>query len=151
MKTPWRWVWAVLALAGLAGCGAMDDARGDEEGMNLEAREQAHDSGSTPGFEYFEDVESVAHDRDGNIVVAGFFDDRLQGGPLALEGEGPGTVLVAKLRPNGERLWARAFPGGGAHVSAVTVDRDRNIVLAGLTATESPSTSQEDRSRAPSS
>lgn len=74
----------------------------------------------------------VAHDRDGNIVVAGSFNDRLEGGPLALEGEGPGTVMVAKLRPNGERLWARAFPGGGAFVLALTVDRDRNIVLSGI-------------------
>lgn len=83
-------------------------------------------------------AEAVAHDRDGNIVVAGFFNNRLEGGPLALEGGGPGTVLVAKLRPNGERIWARAFPGGSALVRAVTVDRDRNIVLTGLVFGEEP-------------
>lgn len=76
-------------------------------------------------------AEAVTHDRDGNIIVAGFFDDRLEGGPLALEGDGPGSVLLAKLRPNGERVWARTF-SGAALVLAITADRDRNIVLAGL-------------------
>ncbi|WP_375772523.1 hypothetical protein NR798_17085 [Archangium gephyra] len=139
MKTRLRWAWLVLALAGLAGCGVTDDVRDDEAGVEPQAREQAHDSrvgGETrwvlhPRGTGFDRAETVAHDRDGNIIVAGLFDERLEGGPLALEGDGPNSVLLAKLRPDGQRIWARTFPGD-ALVRAVTVDRDRNIILAGI-------------------
>jgi hypothetical protein len=83
-------------------------------------------------------AEAVTHDRDGNIIVAGIFDERLQGGPLTIKGDGHYSLLLAKLRPSGERVWARTFPGGRGHVSAVTTDRERNIVLAGIVLGEAP-------------
>jgi hypothetical protein len=146
MKTRGQWAWLVLALAVLAGCGVTEDLRGDAASGELEASEQVWSGpgrGATrwvihPRGSGDDSIHAVAHDRDGNIIVVGSFGDRLEGGPLALEGQGPGAVLVAKLRPNGQRVWVRVFPGSPSTVRAISVDRDRNIVLAGFVVGEEP-------------
>jgi hypothetical protein len=59
---------------------------------------------------------SVAVTENGNIVVAGAFAHDLTIGEGALESAGADDIFVAKLSPDGDRIWARAF--GGRDVDA---------------------------------
>jgi hypothetical protein len=59
---------------------------------------------------------SVAITENGNIVVAGAFGYDLTIGEGVLESAGADDIFVAKLSPDGERIWARAF--GGRDVDA---------------------------------
>ena len=65
---------------------------------------------------------SVAVTDSGNIVVAGAFSHELAIGDDRLAGVGADNIFVAKLSPDGKRIWARAFGGNDIdaahHVSA---------------------------------
>lgn len=76
---------------------------------------------------------SVAIDTNGNIFVAGEFDDASinLGGPPLLNA-GATDVFLAKLSPSGEHLWSRSI--GGANVESVvgvSLDHQANVVLLG--------------------
>lgn len=61
---------------------------------------------------------SVAVDPDGNILVAGRFEDTVDfgGGPLTSAGGSDG--FVAKLAPDGTHIWSKRFGGAGSDEGA---------------------------------
>lgn len=77
-------------------------------------------------------AQAVTHDRDRNIIVAGLFDGRIEGDGLTLESGVSFTPMLVKLRPDGQRIWARVIANGEAAPLQVTTDRARNIIVAGL-------------------
>jgi hypothetical protein len=51
----------------------------------------------------------IASDRQGNLVVVGFFDGQLDFGAGAMMGGQVNDAFVAKLRPDGSALWSKRF------------------------------------------
>ena len=83
---------------------------------------------------------ALAVDSQGNVIVGGdlgYILDLGDGDPLLSPIEYPqylyySNAYLAKLDANGNVLWAKALNSTGeAHVAAVTVDPDDNIVVAG--------------------
>ena len=48
-----------------------------------------------------------AVDKDGNIVVVGFFTDSVQSGAALLRSRGKQDIFIAKYRPTGSLVWAK--------------------------------------------
>lgn len=85
--------------------------------------------GSTGG-DYIYDL---ASDAQGNLIAVGVFWGSIIVGPTALVSAGKGDVLVVKLDPQGNPLWARSY--GGAtddSAAAVAIDKGNNILLTGV-------------------
>ncbi|WP_428268127.1 hypothetical protein [Haliangium sp.] len=80
-----------------------------------------------------EDVASaVAFDRDGALIVAGLFSERMVLGDKVLEATGSDDVFIAKFDREGALQWAYAIGGldsDGAHDLAV--DADGSVYLTG--------------------
>jgi hypothetical protein len=78
------------------------------------------------------DVEGLAIDATGNLLMAGSFayDLDLGGGSL---GDGRWKAFLAKLAPDGSHVWSRAFGGAGAYVEGigVAIDAEGRAVFAG--------------------
>jgi hypothetical protein len=155
MRMAERQGWVPLALMlALAGCGGMEPvellaedaeaeyaegALGNEQwGLDNvrvtlgssqergEPRWALHPKG--PGHDM---AQAVAHDRDGNIIVGGAFDNQLEGDGLTIQSGVPFTPLLVKLRPDGGRIWAKIVAEGEAVVTHVATDRHRNILVLG--------------------
>lgn len=75
----------------------------------------------------------VAVDRDGNVVIVGEFNGRMDLAGGALASAGLADVFVAKFAPGGAHLWSRRF-GGNLSDSGrrIAIDRDGNVVVAGI-------------------
>lgn len=89
--------------------------------------------------------EDIAVDPDGNVYVTGLFRDTvlIRRGPgrfdlpIFLISEGSADAFVAKLDPDGQFLWARAFGARGLDAArAISVDDAGNVYVAGVFAHE---------------
>jgi hypothetical protein len=77
-------------------------------------------------------VQDLAVDRAGDLVVVGFFDETLDVGGNALASAGMQDAFVAKLSAAGETLWAHS--GGGVttdSAEAVAINSKNDIVVTG--------------------
>ena len=73
----------------------------------------------------------VAVDAEGNIIVAGSFDTRLELGDVSLTSAGAEDGFVAKLTGDGQPLWAVRIGGTGSDkVGAVAIAPDGAIIVA---------------------
>lgn len=73
-------------------------------------------------------------DASGNVYIAGYLDDAtLTLGSATLTRIGSQDAFVAKLDASGTVLWAKNYGGSGANArnSAIAVDADGNVLLAG--------------------
>ena len=77
-------------------------------------------------------IAQVVADREGNLVLVGFFQGALDLGAGPVQSNGRYDVLVAKLDRTGALLWSRSFGDSGEQFgSAVAVAPDGSIVIAG--------------------
>ena len=75
-------------------------------------------------------INGVAVDHNGYVIVTGIFTGLLQVGGYQLD-SGPGqAVYVIKLDQNGNRLWGLSFPGEELYLAMPAVDPDGNIFIA---------------------
>ncbi|WP_309893367.1 hypothetical protein [Archangium sp.] len=146
-----RGVWGLAVLMALAGCGPVMDEGGAASGP--EQREQSMRAGRVPltGEPLWVQRadtpavgnSQVAHDREGNVIVAVSFSATIDFGKGPLGGTTPDFRMgVAKFGPDGALRWVRVFevePGSlsptpfatGAFSFALAVDRRGNIALSG--------------------
>lgn len=76
--------------------------------------------------------QSIAVDKDGNVIIAGDFMGSVNFGAGAMQSTGDYDVFVAMLDPNGNRMWAQGLGGTTTQRSkAVAVDNDRNVLVTG--------------------
>ena len=79
-----------------------------------------------------DEAAAVAVDGTGNVVVTGHFRNTADFSGRSLTSAGIDDVFVAKYSASGASLWAKSFGDADEQQgSAVGVDRDGNIVLAG--------------------
>ncbi len=77
-------------------------------------------NGGGTGYDYSESIDADAY---GNVALTGSFDGTASFGPLTLTSSGSSDILVAKLDPDGEWLWAvRAGGTGSDHGFGIGVD-----------------------------
>jgi hypothetical protein len=76
---------------------------------------------------------SVAADKAGNVVVAGFFDGTVDFGGGPLTSEGNSDACVAKFAPGGAHAWSKRFgdAAGDQGVYCVATDASGNVLLTG--------------------
>lgn len=85
-----------------------------------------------------DDATSCKTDKEGNIIVAGWFEcATLAFGKSSVSNANPGKgcdLFIAKLSPDGECIWARSAGGKGSDgdYSACAVDKDNNIIVSGI-------------------
>jgi hypothetical protein len=84
------------------------------------------------GGDGYDHAFAVGLDRNGNVLVAGFFDGNADfGGGMLPTSEGV-DVFVAKYDGNGNHVWASRFGGLGAeYAEALAVDGSGNVLIAG--------------------
>jgi len=78
--------------------------------------------------------QSVTSDREGNVILTGTFDYRLDfgGGPLPVPFLSGRNMLLAKYTSSGDHVWSQALGGAGNGECADSVtDHDENIVIGG--------------------
>lgn len=76
--------------------------------------------------------QSVAVDKDGNVIIAGDFMGSVNFGAGAMQSTGDYDVFVAMLDANGNRMWEEGLGGTTTQRSkAVAVDGDRNVLVTG--------------------
>ena len=80
-----------------------------------------------------DNVNSVATDSAGNILITGAFSDTLNLGGGALLSAGSADIYLAKLSPTGDHVWSKRF-GDGQYQEGmrVAVDAADAVVLAGV-------------------
>lgn len=147
VATGWRFLWAVVAVLTLSRCAPPETP----EPPSLTREDAALQAGLTGGdiswFKHLgnarqDDASSVAFDRDGNILMLFEYQGSVDlGGGLIGSGD-PNRYgfAVAKYTSAGALLWTRAFeatPQPGDPISrvsapALTVDRERNVLVGGL-------------------
>lgn len=100
----------------------------------------AYQWGFSTGSEYADEGRSVAADKDGNVVLSGYFsgldvDFDLGAGAhtLSTSGEDLDTdIFVAKYTANGDHLWAATVQGNGRDAgNKVLTDENGNVYAAG--------------------
>ncbi|MBI4704373.1 MAG: hypothetical protein HY744_24985 [Deltaproteobacteria bacterium] len=77
-------------------------------------------------------VQAVAVDKDGSIILAGSFEDKINfgGGPLQA-GKVP-YIFIAKLDKDGNHVWSKAFGSdAGQNVADIALAASGNVILAG--------------------
>lgn len=75
---------------------------------------------------------SVAADRDGSVVVTGYFSGSVDFGGGSLSSAGQSDIFVAKYDPRGAHLWSRRLGGPGNDAgNHVAVDADGNVLVTG--------------------
>ncbi|TNE44760.1 MAG: hypothetical protein EP343_29310 [Deltaproteobacteria bacterium] len=75
---------------------------------------------------------NLAVDSQNNIIVAGEFYSRTSLGHSALESQGGTDIVVGKMDPQGNWLWARAAGSlGDESPTALTVDAQDNVIMVG--------------------
>lgn len=154
----YRGLWLAVLLTGLAGCGSPPVADEPDRALTSEQAEEAsHTPSHSPRLRWFlhptapgqeDSAVAVTMDRDQNTIVLFTFSTSIDLGSGPLTGPGtdhPGVfrrkLAVAKFRPDGRLLWARAFAAVSAGSSsstilrsrALAVDRRGDIVLVGST------------------
>ena len=110
----------------LAGAGLWDVAvaKYAPDGTQLWATEAGGPASDEP--------QSVAVDKQGNVIVAGSYQQSASFGPLKLSSAGSYDGFVAKLSPAGQPLWAHTVGGKGAdYAHGVAVDSAGDIYVAG--------------------
>lgn len=80
---------------------------------------------------------SCVVDKKGNIYVVGWFESKtLTFGKVALTNktEKGSDMYVAKFSPTGECIWAKnaGGEGGNGDYSTITLDKDNNVVISGV-------------------
>jgi chitodextrinase len=78
-------------------------------------------------------VNSVAVDSTGNVLVLGVFTGSVDFGGGALTDSGGYDAFLAKLSPTGSHLWSKAIKSGGTYdwPNAVATDANGNVVVSG--------------------
>jgi hypothetical protein len=78
-------------------------------------------------------VNSVAVDSTGNVLVLGVFTGSVSFGGTALTDSGGYDAFLAKLSPTGSHLWSKAIKSGGTYdwPNAVATDANGNVVVSG--------------------
>jgi hypothetical protein len=80
-----------------------------------------------------EHFDFVACDQSNNIYVAGNMLDEALAGDIELQGNGDFDIVVAKLNPQGQYLWATNLGGLGMDLpSGLSLDSDGNAYLTGI-------------------
>jgi hypothetical protein len=79
---------------------------------------------------------ALATDRQGNILVTGFFQGRFEWGTSAVDAPQAVDAFVAKLAPTGQLLWLRRLGSVEAMGKAITADADGNVYVVGYTRSE---------------
>lgn len=81
-------------------------------------------------------IADIALDSQGNIVAVGAFNNKINavGGAMALDDSnmGEAAIYVLKLNAAGQALNAWQIPAVGAKASSVVIDKNDNIIVAGL-------------------
>ena len=149
----WALVWWGLVLAGCGGlAGPRQETPAEVEVESLAGADPGALTGA-PRWVWHYDGPSeerpagIAHDREGNVIVAVNFATELRQGPQGVPRGEPvetmgsdfGTFAIIKYRPEGTLLWIRTFgaipPAGerraSSFVSALTVDHAGNILFSG--------------------
>ena len=79
-----------------------------------------------------QDLEALAIDAAGNVVVAGPFEGSIDFGGGSLQSVGKNDIYVAKLNPNGSHRWSRSFGDTNQqHAYAVATDTTGNVLVTG--------------------
>ncbi|MDI1428604.1 hypothetical protein [Polyangium sorediatum] len=73
--------------------------------------------------------DAVAVDPAGNAYVAGGFQGRMTIGNVTFE-EPTGTGLLARFRPDGSLVWARAYVGAGVRMASIALTPTGDVVAA---------------------
>ncbi len=137
MRQLMRWSLAVLAVLFL-GCGAGNEAPVDvvpattaqTHSLDSSPREL---SGATRWAQRLtgpseEVAADVAHDGDGNFFIAAAFEGKLSDAKGTLGKSATRASVLAKYRPNGQRVWTRTVP---AQVRALATNRARHVLVTG--------------------
>jgi len=81
------------------------------------------------------DVSGLTVDPEGNVAIAGILAGKADFDGTILSPQGYDSVYVAKLKPDGQFLWAGTVSLGDTHeVAAPATDRYGNILLVGIDA-----------------
>jgi hypothetical protein len=127
----------VLAGASFSGSLDLDDhtvtSQGGRDVLAVRMRDPLADQWAR-SFGGGSEAYSGAVDRDGNILVTGFFTGTIDfgGGPLESV-DGGDDVFVVKLSPLGRHLWSRAYGGAGSDYGLnVAVDDAGDVVVTGV-------------------
>ncbi|MFN8359383.1 MAG: choice-of-anchor D domain-containing protein [Candidatus Kapaibacterium sp.] len=84
------------------------------------------------GGDIFGDGRGVAADDDGNIIVAGSFNEKMVFGTLQFYSSGSEDVFLAKYRPTGALDWVTHAGGTGRDkVNSIAIDGSGSIYIAG--------------------
>ncbi len=89
--------------------------------------------GRTLGSELDDTADTIAADREGNVIIAGSFAETLAVGEGSLKSAGADDGFIAKFAPDGRRLWVKRI--GGREVDAfhhVVTDSAGNIIATGV-------------------
>ena len=86
------------------------------------------------GGDLFDGGNSVAVDKDGNILVCGFFEEKIKFGNKTIESSGYRDVFLAKYNPKGEVLFVKqaGSPEADDFAYGVAADRSANIYITGM-------------------
>jgi hypothetical protein len=108
---------------------------------SVSAQDLLWETHAQPGQMLMTDARTLAHDDDGNLIVAGYFNSH---GNTADLDPGPGVTalttnvneinaFVAKYSPTGQVIWARSFLGNAlGHAYGVTTDGSGDIYVTGM-------------------
>ncbi len=78
-------------------------------------------------------VQGVAVDRNGNVIIAGYFNGTVDFGGGTLTSAGLRDIFVAKFAPDGTHRWSKRFGDSNYQAAnALAVDSDGNVILAGV-------------------
>jgi hypothetical protein len=74
----------------------------------------------------------ICVDKDGNVIVAGYFSGKIKFDETTYEGRGIDDIFIAKYNPAGDLLWARTAGGPLDDIAvSVAADNEGNIFVAG--------------------
>jgi hypothetical protein len=109
----------------IASAGSIDlfVAKLDASGKHVWSKRFGDAMGSQTGM-------SVATDKDGNVVVVGYFDGAIDFGGGPLTSAGSIDIFVAKLDPAGNHVWSKRFGDAGAQAAtAVKTTPNGDIII----------------------
>ncbi|MFC2113997.1 immunoglobulin domain-containing protein [Bacteroidota bacterium] len=84
------------------------------------------------GGQYYDECGGITVDRNGNSYVAGQFRDTIHIGTKILVAGGWADVLITKINPEGDFVWAECSYGSyGNYPKAICIDKEANIYMTG--------------------